>query len=233
MSNIKVPTCYASCSIGYKPEHNVPAKLKAISAAGFEAIELSMPDLVSFAQEHLGKDVTEKDYANLCVAGQEVKRLCAANGLKILVLQPFANFEGWPQRSSERKDAFNRAKGWLEVMHAVGTDMLQVCTASIHGVGLGVASAEASFGFRSALLTHPTFRLLKNILPTTLPNSLICSLRTTFVFRMRIGAGRHTLPHGGRYGKSFRKPIRKILDYAWTRSRRPEGNGQTPQLNQE
>lgn len=103
------------------------AKLKAISAAGFDAIELSLPDLLSFAQSHVGKNISEKDFTDLCIAGQEVKRMCATNGLKILVLQPFSNFEGWPEGSEERKDAFNRAKGWIEIMQAVGTDMLQVC----------------------------------------------------------------------------------------------------------
>ena len=93
-SEFKVPTCFASCSIGWKSEHGVEAILKAISAAGFDAIELSLPDLLSFAQSHVRKDVSEKDYAGLCIAGQEIKRMCATNGLKILVLQPFSNFEG-------------------------------------------------------------------------------------------------------------------------------------------
>ena len=169
MSSIKVPTCYASCSIGFKPEHNVPAKLKAISAAGFEAIELSMPDLVSFAQEYVGKDVTEKDYANLCIAGKEVKRLCAENGLKILVLQPFANFEGWPKGSSERKDAFDRARGWISIMQAVGTDMLQVAP-PLSPRKFDVAGAEA---FRSALQIRPTYPHRKNISPAILQSSPI------------------------------------------------------------
>ena len=206
MSSIKVPTSYASCSIGFKPEHNVPAKLKAISAAGFEAIELAMPDLVSFAQEHVGQKVTKKDYTDLCVAGQEVKRLCAANGLKILVLQPFSSFEGWPKGSSERKDAFDRAKGWIRIMQAVGTDMLQVTMHRLflHEMnGLGVAGAEAYSGFRSALLPllislHP-----KNSLPVTLLNLPICWHHTTSVLHMRIGVGLPTLLRGEMFGKSY------------------------------
>ncbi len=47
-------------------------------------------------------------------------------GLKIVMLQPFANFEGWKPQSEERKEAFRRAKGWIRIMEAVGTDMLQV-----------------------------------------------------------------------------------------------------------
>ena len=121
----KVPTCYASCSIG-SPSDPLPAKLDAISAAGFDAIELSLPDLLSFANSHLKKEVKEDDYNELCIAGQEVRTLCLEKELKILVLQPFCNFEGWPEGSPERKDAFERAGGWIRIMEAVGTNMLQV-----------------------------------------------------------------------------------------------------------
>ena len=121
-----IPTCYASCSIGHKPEHNLPAKLKAISQAGFDAIELSMPDLLSFANEKLKKEVGPKDYDDLCKVGPEVKKLCQEFGLKILILQPFANFEGWKKGSVEARNAIERAKGWMRIMESVGTDMLQV-----------------------------------------------------------------------------------------------------------
>jgi sugar phosphate isomerase/epimerase len=121
-----IPTCYASCSIGHKPEHDLPAKLKAISEAGFDAIELSMPDLVSFANEKLKKEVGPKDFDDLCQVGAEVKKLCQEYGLTILILQPFANFEGWGKGSVEAKDAMERAEGWMRIMESVGTDMLQV-----------------------------------------------------------------------------------------------------------
>jgi sugar phosphate isomerase/epimerase len=121
-----IPTCYASCSIGHKPEHDLPAKLKAISQAGFDAIELSMPDLLSFANEKLKKEVGPKDYDDLCQVGPEVRKLCQELGLKILILQPFANFEGWKKGSVEASDAIERAKGWVRIMESVGTDMLQV-----------------------------------------------------------------------------------------------------------
>ena len=42
-----------------------------------------------------------------------------------MMLQPFSNFEGWPEGSKERADAFGRACGWTRIMRAVGTDMLQ------------------------------------------------------------------------------------------------------------
>jgi len=121
-----VPTCYATCSIGHSQDHDLPAKLKAISEAGFEAIELSMPDILSYGQKLSGNEIDPKDYGMLKQIGMNIRRLCEQHHLHILMLQPFANFEGWPKDSDERKDAFERAEGWSLVMEAAGTDMLQV-----------------------------------------------------------------------------------------------------------
>jgi len=60
--------------------------------------------------------------------------LCKDYGLKILILQPFANFEGWPNGSKEREDAFDRAEGWMRIMKAVGTDMLQIGSSDAEGI---------------------------------------------------------------------------------------------------
>ena len=121
----QIPTCYATVSVG-TPNHPLDEKLKAIAAAGFQGIELGFPDLLSFASQNLGKDVGPQDFGLLCNAGLEVKKMCEELGLKIVMLQPFSNFEGWKPQSEERKDAFRRAKGWIKIMEAVGTDMLQV-----------------------------------------------------------------------------------------------------------
>ncbi|KKY16726.1 putative 3-dehydroshikimate [Diplodia seriata] len=121
-----IPTSYATCSIGCSPEHTLPKKLDAISAAGFQAIELSMPDILEFAKLYLKKDVGPKDWDDLCTTAKAIKAQTDAQGLNILMLQPFANFEGWPEGSPERKDAFERVRGWLGIMDACGCDMLQV-----------------------------------------------------------------------------------------------------------
>lgn len=124
----KLPTCYASCSIGHKPEHDLPSKLEAISSAGFEAIELSMPDILSYAKKLNGSEPDPKDFDTIVKVGAEIKKLTAKYNLKILMLQPFANFEGWikGKQDDQRKDAWERAMGWMRIMEAVGTDMLQV-----------------------------------------------------------------------------------------------------------
>ncbi len=126
-----IPTSFASVSVG-TPDDPLSDKLEAISAAGFQGIELGFPDLVSFASSHHKREIKEDDYEDLCSAGVAVRKLCAANKLEIMMLQPLSNFEGWPEGSKERTDAFERARGWIKVMQAVGTSMLQVCTVSSH-----------------------------------------------------------------------------------------------------
>lgn len=121
----KIPTSFASVSIG-TPEDPLELKLKSISSTGFQAIELGFPDLLSFACSHFKKEVNDHDFESLCEAGTEVRKLCKKYKLGVMMLQPFSNFEGWPEASKEREDAFERAKGWIEIMKAVGTDMLQV-----------------------------------------------------------------------------------------------------------
>ena len=121
----EIPVSFASCSIGL-PRHTLHQKVEAISQAGFDGIELSFPDLKSFADDYFHRQIADADYTSLCEAASEVQQLCQNNGLKILVLQPFSNFEGWPEGSPEREDAFARARGWIDIMTALGTDMLQV-----------------------------------------------------------------------------------------------------------
>ena len=122
-----IPTAYATVSID-TPFTPLPQKLNAIASAGFQGIELGFPDLISFASQIVSKEVSPYDYDVLCNAALEVKRKCEELKLKVVMLQPFSNFEGWKPQSEERKDAFKRVKGWIRVMETVGCDMLQVST---------------------------------------------------------------------------------------------------------
>ena len=122
-----IRTCYATVSVG-TPNHPLHEKLKAIASAGFQGIELGFPDLLSFASTDVGRDIGPQEFDILVNASKKVRKLCEELNLKIVMLQPFANFEGWKPESEERKDAFRRAKGWIRIMDAVGCDMLQVGT---------------------------------------------------------------------------------------------------------
>lgn len=121
-----IPLSFATVSVG-NSSSPLESKLSAISKSKFSGIELGFPDLLSFASTFHKKEIAEDDYDNLCSAGQQVKQLCEKYNLSIMMLQPFANFEGWGKGSKERDEAFERAKGWIRIMKAVGTDMLQVC----------------------------------------------------------------------------------------------------------
>ncbi|BCR92768.1 sugar phosphate isomerase/epimerase family protein [Aspergillus chevalieri] len=121
-----IPLSYASCSIGSKQSDTLPRKLEAIAAAGFTAIELSFPDIIAYGTQITGKELGIREYAQLVNVTREIKKLADSNGLQIMMLQPFGNFEGWPPGSRERDDAFRRVAGWMDIMDAAGTDLLQV-----------------------------------------------------------------------------------------------------------
>ncbi|KAH9884007.1 xylose isomerase-like protein [Xylariomycetidae sp. FL2044] len=128
------PTSFATCSIGHKDSHTLPLKLKAISDAGFDGIELSMPDILAYGKMLHGKEPDPKDYDALVEIGKAVRKQVEEHQLQIVMLQPFPNFEGWPKGSKEREDAFERAKGWSRIMEAVDTDMLQIGSSDAPGI---------------------------------------------------------------------------------------------------
>ncbi|KAK4649887.1 hypothetical protein QC762_704230 [Podospora pseudocomata] len=158
MSTTQVPLAFASCSIGL-PKHTLHQKIEAIRAAGFQGIELSFPDLLSYATLHFGRDVAEDDYDTLCEAAKAVKDLCSRHELVIMVLQPFANFEGWPAGSRERQDAFARAKGWIRIMDATGIDMLQVGSSDSAGISSSFSDLAADLRELADMLAPHGFKL--------------------------------------------------------------------------
>ncbi|KAI1307481.1 3-dehydroshikimate dehydratase [Xylaria venustula] len=155
----KVPTSYATCSIGHKDSHILPEKLKAISAAGFDGIELSMPDILSYGKQLRGQEPDAADYDALVEIGKAIRAQVQEHNLKILMLQPFANFEGWAKGSKEREDAFARAKGWIRIMEAVGTDMLQVGSSDAEGISTDFDELAADLAELADLCAEKGFRI--------------------------------------------------------------------------
>jgi len=92
-------------------------KLKAISRAGFDGVEIFENDLLYF-------DGSPAD----------VKRICADLGLKIMLFQPFRDFEGVSAERLARN--LERARRKFELMHELGTDRVLVCSnASADSIG--------------------------------------------------------------------------------------------------
>ena len=107
-------------------------KLQAIADAGFESIELGMPDLEAYAKQQtngsfqgLSDDDGSGDLQTLLSIAQDVKGQLDKLKLKVLCLQPFSQFEGHTDKK-KREGKFRKAKVWMDVMEAVGSDMLQV-----------------------------------------------------------------------------------------------------------
>ncbi|AJX35970.1 MULTISPECIES: bifunctional sugar phosphate isomerase/epimerase/4-hydroxyphenylpyruvate dioxygenase family protein [pseudomallei group] len=84
-------------------------KLSAIRAAGFDGVEIFENDLLYF-------DGSPAD----------VRRIAADLGLKIVLFQPFRDFEGVPPERLARN--LERAKRKFDLMHELGTDRILVCS---------------------------------------------------------------------------------------------------------
>jgi len=105
---------------------NLAEKLTAISAAGFDGVEIFENDFLTF-------DGSPRD----------VGRMAGDAGLAITLFQPFRDFEGLPQ--PQRNRAFDRAERKFDVMQELGTDLMLVCS-SVSPVSLGgIDRAAADF----------------------------------------------------------------------------------------
>ena len=104
----------------------LPEKLAAIAAAGFDGVEIFENDFLAF-------DGSPKD----------VGRMARDLGLEITLFQPFRDFEGMP--ASHRQRTFDRAERKFDIMQELGTDLVLVCS-NVSPVSLGgVDRAAADF----------------------------------------------------------------------------------------
>lgn len=130
----RLPLSYASCSLGCKPEHTILQRIEAIASAGFTGIEVSTPDLVALANSqdlelpgrNVGQQIGNKDFEQLRAVAGIVHDHLKKYQLEPMLMQPFANFEGWPPGSAERKEAWERVEGWIGIMEVLGCKTLQV-----------------------------------------------------------------------------------------------------------
>lgn len=101
-------------------------KLAAISAAGFDGIEIFENDFLAFDG-----------------SPREVGRMVRDHGLEIMLFQPFRDFEGMPE--PQRGRAFDRAERKFDLMQELGTDLMLVCSnVSRHALG-GIDRAADDF----------------------------------------------------------------------------------------
>src|SRR5437764_1678893 len=84
-------------------------KLQAIAAAGFDGVEIFENDLLYFDG-----------------APTEVRTICADLGLRVLLFQPFRDFEAAPRGRMPKN--FDRAESKFDIMEQLGADLMLVCS---------------------------------------------------------------------------------------------------------
>jgi 4-hydroxyphenylpyruvate dioxygenase len=87
----------------------LPEKLEAAAVAGFDCVEIFENDLLTF-------DGSPED----------VRRIAEDLGLAIALFQPFRDFEAMPEPQRTRN--MDRAERKFDVMQALGTDLILVCS---------------------------------------------------------------------------------------------------------
>ena len=135
--------CVATTSV----PGDLSAKLEAIAAAGFDAVELHEPDLMGYAG-----------------TAKEVAKKAKALGLRIEVLQPFHDFEG--QIGEARLCAFARLEQKLDLMNELGAKTLLIGASASRNAAPDqivedfseLAEITAAKGLRAALIALPWAR---------------------------------------------------------------------------
>ena len=94
-----------------------PEKLRAISGANFDGIEIFEQDFIAYDQ-----------------SPREVGNLVRDHGLDVMLFQPFRDFECLPE--PDRSRAFDRAERKFDVMEELGTDLMLICS-SVHPKAAG------------------------------------------------------------------------------------------------
>ena len=101
-------------------------KLQAISAAGFDGVEIFEADFLAFEG-----------------GPREVGRMIRDMGLEITLFQPFRDFEGLPEPLRAR--AFDRAERKFDLMQELGTDLMLICSSVSPAALGGIDRAAADF----------------------------------------------------------------------------------------
>ncbi len=92
----------------------LPDKLEAAAAIGFDGVEIMEADLLAFGG-----------------SPADIRSICEELGLSIDVYQPFRDFEAMPDLQRARN--LDRAERKFDVMQALGTDLVLVCSNTLPG----------------------------------------------------------------------------------------------------
>ncbi|HYG86506.1 MAG TPA: TIM barrel protein [Azospirillum sp.] len=104
-----MPTTFRKSIATVSLSGTLPEKLEAAAAVGFDGVEIFENDLLTF-------DGSPAD----------VRRIAEGLGLEITIFQPFRDFEAMPDAIRPRN--LDRAERKFDIMQALGTDLVLVCS---------------------------------------------------------------------------------------------------------
>src|SRR4029078_6679860 len=96
--------------------------IATVSLSGDLTEQLAAIHLAGFA----GVEIFENDFLAFDNSPAEVGRMVRDAGLFVSLFQPFRDFEGMPE--PQRSKAFDRAEHKFDLMQALGTDLILVCS---------------------------------------------------------------------------------------------------------
>ncbi|KWU43128.1 xylose isomerase-like protein, partial [Rhodotorula sp. JG-1b] len=125
------PLGIATLSLGSCEHHALADKIRAAAEAGFSSVELFDLDWEHYRDSYARSNgyalPCEEGDAASRAAAHELAKVCRDEGVEISCYQPLRNFEGWLDPEQEQK-ARKHAKGILDVMPILGTDLVLCCS---------------------------------------------------------------------------------------------------------
>ncbi|WWC94360.1 hypothetical protein V866_001202 [Kwoniella sp. B9012] len=133
----------AAASLGMHPRHTLEHKFAALKEAGFHYTEVGfagymewlrqeLPDLpASTCPEGWGEggepDPSDEEiWSAMYSKAGDLVNLASTYGLKVLMLQPLNQYEGWTDGSEREGWAWRKAQRWLTLCSKIGVEQIQV-----------------------------------------------------------------------------------------------------------
>ncbi|PBL00734.1 sugar phosphate isomerase [Armillaria gallica] len=119
-----LPVAVPTMTLGRAWVHDLDVKMAEAKNAGYQGLEVFWEDLV-YAAKKINPTSTEKDEATMLQAARYAKELCDKNGLVVMALQPFLNYDGLLDETKHQEN-ITKLKLWFKVAKILGTDLIQV-----------------------------------------------------------------------------------------------------------
>ncbi|KAK6909912.1 hypothetical protein L486_00436 [Kwoniella mangroviensis CBS 10435] len=133
----------AAASLGMHPSHTLEQKFAALRNAGFKYTEVGFAGYIDWLRQEIpdlpdstcpeawgeGGEPDPSDdelWEAMYKKADDLVALAAKYDLKVLMLQPLNQYEGWPQGSEREEWAWRKAQRWLILCSKIGVEQIQV-----------------------------------------------------------------------------------------------------------